>query len=996
MKLLSIPQQFQTDKNQSFDKNKGPKALPIQVDHKSVYSSLSGYSPAFLSRNKINIANKISKNKDRLTYELHSVELNDILAHSTDLVVKENLRNPKSSINPIMVKYLDENKIKIFTGPHSALNSNDSKDVKQIAEIEYKYSEKLPEISVLTGNFDPVIKVKDKKRKLQFTLLNDSSFEIDNLKIKVGDNPPEPNKSKKDISFSGNINFVLGYKGKKVNQSIENYFVKNKFENVRQGKYVSKLKNDYNIMGLTAGYGTRLHPVSVLSEDSKCTTSFPGSEKEFMEHSILDIAVSTGIINPHKVKSDILNKNETLLLESNEVVRKTKDASIVKIFEDPDNLSGDLKPIIKGLKSGIIPMDKPLLVVPADLYTNADISKCIYDFENSHSGFMMPVKAEKYEKMKGFAPIKLSDDKVPVIEQFFPKVNDLHHDNPDLKQTEIKSGEYKGKYPISGTFFVFHPKVLEVMVALDKENKPSSFISMLDKMRKLLNTKENLKGTFDKEEFKKLQKMDLIDKKGFPKPLLDKDNQPLKMTASYLVDIDGNVADAKDIGTVSSYLDISRNIKNKQETNGLNESFINSVSEHISDSGVVFMDKNAKDAYKEFEQEYGAKNISGNVIVSLENYKNRILDKPAQKLNALNIIKNHNNPHISQEDYTKALYNITSDEKQSDAFIATINKTPQDGIKNAQKLMDKMGKENFSQWYFAENGYYNAYERYTKKSFKKAKSVDDLFKIMPNWGPWKLQEKYSSLNKTNEPFKVGQLPSDFGKEGMSDALIKKLRSGKDFKAKIDGNVLEFKTLQGGYLHNKYIYSVKSPTQEYILKLGRIDFDSLNKKTKKKTEKLSPYESEILQKNCYLQADSVYLDFCVDKYLQMNGNKSVPAVHYYDHKNHLAIYEKVGSSKDDLFQTNYIDHERTRLDDNTPLFDGLAEMGIQMNDRTYRNILSRDNGEKIVVDTGYANFVHVLKPSIQEYHIAFPNICGPDLSSIYAGMFLADKNKKHGL
>lgn len=563
--------------------------------------------------NKIPLSNKnlsisFGNTDANIKYSRNKIEIRDVLSLKSDLTIDRHQEQPDLKINPVVIKPVSANQTNVYT---YSTNMYGQKDEVKVGTIRYNSQKELPKISVTTGKFYPYITVEDKinDKTIQIRLFKNSELQSPDLQIKM---------KKPQIHFKGNlvVNQLAGYDN--TNKVIRDYFINNKFQYVQGGKY--KLKNSYSICALTAGEGSRLLPVSEIFNTSKPTTPFPGGQKTLMEQSFLDVAVQTGVVNPLHIKNILSENNNLTVAPNSNYVDKSKDFSLSQIYEHADDLKGDLGPLIDAYRKGIIPQNESVILLPADIFSNADYTKILYDFENSNSGFMLPSYIAERENMQGLPPIKVKEkDTVFKVKDFFDKVQATNTDKDleILDKAKIKTGEYKDKYMISGSFFVIHSEIIKFLsVLISPEEKAPMFSSNLYKVFKFLNTHDNPHSYLSNEEYQRLKNNGYIDNNDQPVKPRNAQNKKLKMTCCVIKDKNDNLTVSRDIGTVEDYLKTMYDIKNDKLSAGLHPQFVASVKESINDSGIVFMDKQAQETYNKLAQKLNIQTLSGNVIVS--------------------------------------------------------------------------------------------------------------------------------------------------------------------------------------------------------------------------------------------------------------------------------------------------------------------------------------------------------------------------------------------
>lgn len=812
-----------------------------------------------------------------------------------------------------------------------------------IGKVNYNPEANLPKMNVITGSHQPVIKLVDDELGIKILLTRGSNLTSKNLNItynKLNEQKIFVDKNK-NISFGNHLYVVSGYKAKNTEQTVESYFDNNKDLNVSKSVYASLLSDKYSIVALAAGYGTRVKPISDLTQSSKPLTKFPNTDKTFMELSALDTAARAG---------------------------KIRKCSVIR--EDANNLSGTAGSIIKGLKNGSIPMDKPLVLLTSDTFNNIDLAQALKTYEESgNTGIGVVVRDVSKDNLFDVPLIKVNS--ANEVEKFYHKINQ------DNYREIIYDND---KYYTSTNIMIIHPRILEILKKFGDSEGKADFLEFLGLMFNVLNkpnvtlTENYPFGLGDKE----LTMADLTLSYNYPKPIYDKRTlKDLKVNAIIAKDIRGENPHFADIGTVEKFIETVRSIKQAKSISGLNSEFIRDVQNSVNSDGVIFMDSNGKDALENFKQKYDIKDISGNVIVSA---------LPQKKVGKAEV------KPISV--YTKLA------QGNPEKFINEVMKN-QSNLKNiSREMIDDMGLDKFLEWYLSADGYYGAYEKYLEKLYLKSESLDDLLKFSPNWSPWKLEEKSWRLDNAwckewephyvskvfvketahlrEYPFKIGELPRYYFSSQSYEDLVSRIRNEnvENDYVYISGYNYHVKKLKGGELNDKNVYLISFYDKKFILKTDRSYAEDSG---------LFDYDKKVIKKNKTLMADSNFTNACISRYLELNGCKNIPKLYYYDYKTDSALYEYIEDVNGDLFQKGEIDTEYSDLNLSNEATVALREKGIYLNDTALKNFLKSSDGHDKIIDLGHSNFIMPFKPGVKVYNIEFSNINGPDMRTIYAGL-----------
>lgn len=400
-------------------------------------------------------------------------------------------------------------------------------------------------------------------------------------------------------------------------------------------------------------------------------------------------------------------------------------------------------------------------------------------------------------------------------------------------------------------------------------------------------------------------------------------------------------------------------------------------------------------SYARRNEDYSSLNYSTVVAFYGQNIKKVSFKSEQGVQNNFSYIKFLSEAQGSGQVVKAFLNNILNNDKTRNAFIEEVTISPQKSQAIVKFLQNKLGgTNNFLTWYLGENGYVVNYEKYLQDKYKQANSIDELLKIQPNWGYWALERKQLELDglKNHEEtymrdqrinFNFGTLPDGITDKDNFDELITRLKNLPfGFKNK-DLNIYEdsFKVsqLSGGDKSAKNIYKIvcnDNPEKKFIIKMDRFHPED------KLEHYNNPYVSRFAKESKLLRGDSVYLDACLDYYLQLNGSKSNAKLLYYDFKKNAAIYEYIdGIEINETSKTDLLDAMQANR-----LLSDINELGVYLNDISLSyNCYKDKNGGYRVIDIGHAEFIDLLKPGAKLLTIETSNLCGFSLKNVIAGL-----------
>ncbi len=921
---------------------------------------------------------KAQPNFKATSYEENKIVEKDILFEQRlETPLFTNPISPSQNIMGVKIVHQDKNTINLV-----------SRYNNKTGIIQYNPETPQPKVNVQVGSFQPIIELKDDELGLTILMTRGAKLKGENLSITYNElkdssikfdtspNPVIKSLDKSNPSTSNRSHSLIvttGYMPYSTKKIVNNYTEQNKKDEVYVNREFSeKLKHDYTIVGLGGGKGSRLKPISDLESNNKPSTPYIGNQKSLLELAVLDTAHRAGNIGEIKFIHD--SKKELL------------------------NTAGI---IINGLLTRQIDDHKPLVILTGDTCNNIDLARALYDFEQDDECAMALVVNRVYD-VQGKSCVKFNYN----LYSNSHKILDFSDivDGNNYSKIKANYGNYpaekvQGKFYSSTNIMILSPQVLHLLKKFANPDGSADFVEFLGLMFNYLNYPQKELSSKYPEGLKsaKLNLNDLIGSS-----IRNSKDNHMYVKAIIAKDAHGNEAICEDIGTVEDYIKTTRAISDSQL---FDSSLTQSLKDNIDNKGVLFFDRNAQLQLEKFKAKYGITNLEGNIIVHTS-VKQPQAPATGEKTGSIQ-------PKVFAP--VSDLYKLTK-KPFDQIFIRKLIENPEALQEESKKMFEKYGT-GFLEWYLNPEGYYGAFESFVDNLFNEAKSLDDLLKFMPNWAPWKLEEKLLLLNKpyiTNYEkstrkslinsysdnvreigFSLGRLPSDFQTERMFEGMIDKLKHSDitDGKISCGSNYLTVKRLKGGELNDKFVYLISHNDSKYIVKFDRTNVEDAPTIDGRK---FSLYEKKNIRKNKYLAPDSIYSNACISRYLELNGCENIPKMYYFNQAANAAIYEYIEDRNNDLFQNNIIDEEYDGLVQTNEEYKNLNKLGIYLNDTAQKNTLVGADGIKKIIDLGHANFIMPFKPGVKHYNIEFSNSNGPDIRNIlasFAGVILAIQTSK---
>ncbi|MEI7475032.1 MAG: sugar phosphate nucleotidyltransferase [bacterium] len=381
-------------------------------------------------------------------------------------------------------------------------------------------------------------------------MTSDSSFKIgDKLSVEM----PAENQKKEKISFKGQLysSNAVSTQGHLVENTINSYVNTNKI-NESDTSYLK----DMNVFIPAAGEGSRLSCLAeALAEGGLPKPVTPSPNGEPLVYNVLD------------------NLNEAGILSGTKKAVNFSEATPM----------GNLSCVFKGLLSGEIPTNRPLLICSADEVWDVDLKKFVKDFDKKQSGIMVLGMSIHGDRLDKHGIVKINEEEE--VESFLEKPGKY---SPKADFAKIGEDEYlacTGMYIIS-------PDMLKWI------------------KKEIIKNPDSFKAEDGKSDFSLTLQPTLIDKckKG---EILAEDGRELKFNVHKIPH------KFCDIGTFLAYLQTGRDIANSEYK--FNDKKISEYRSLVDpDTNVVYM-KDAKQEFLSLKDNYAKKGqelkAKGNILI---------------------------------------------------------------------------------------------------------------------------------------------------------------------------------------------------------------------------------------------------------------------------------------------------------------------------------------------------------------------------------------------
>jgi len=490
-----------------------------------------------------------------------------------------------------------------------------------------KFNSKDTDLPILTykqGKYMPEITVKHKEtlkgsyKMLAGSVHRGNGYEIvmpGNRKdletgkiIKVAirelDNAPVGNERRSRPSFTGRLAVTTLYKEEKTRESIDKYYADKLYEQAIKGDYINEMvENDPTIVIPAGGQGERFRNLT-RDRENKPSNPMPTSDGYRVIASALNMAAGGGMILG-KDKDDL-----TYISQSGDI-----KGSNVKYTS---SYKSDGGAISEALARDIIPNDKDVVVLNADIFTNADVTRAYHALKTlPDAALVIPYYPVDGNRAKALGLLGVEKD----------------GDNLQIKEFVEKS-PYTSEPP-RNTDFSEHGDYDKALRKFDAVQMAKN-----DKGEFLANPGIYL---LSKEAAKVLMSAGIMDptmkKAGLGNDVMPHivqmckdgrlktaDGKPMKVYTVPLETKSGKPAYWNDIGTAEEFLSVVRDVAVETKRNGTGHEnkyygIPTFVLEDFRDNvcfktGMVFDSKESRKNYENYAQQKGVDVSLGNIYVT--------------------------------------------------------------------------------------------------------------------------------------------------------------------------------------------------------------------------------------------------------------------------------------------------------------------------------------------------------------------------------------------
>jgi len=500
-------------------------------------------------------------------------------------------------------------------------------DDKIIGKISVDNNSYLPRLTYKQGKFKPEITVKhDELNGSRIKMLAGSELKATNFSIKMPGSFTDADNISRKISFAGKNNSITVttlHMEDKTRNAVNIYLQAGLADKIIPGAFIRDVKKyEPNAVMPAGGHGQRYANIS-RDNENKPSTPMPTNDAYRVMGSALNMFAAMGKLTDSTEPTDI-----QYISQKNEI----KGANVVNVQE----YKNDGGAIADALTSNDIDNKKDTIILNADIFTNADITRAYHALKTlPNAALVIPYYPVNAERAKSFGLIGMAKGAVvddgsekgtnaPKLNAFLekPKYTDVPPTEPSMRNYDNKEDyeaaleQYKkdmidfektqtarledGSFAANPGMYVMSKEATEIlknMKLLVGDNKLGLGADVMPKIVELCN-----KGLLKNENGEAM--------KAYTMPL----QRP-----------DGQNAFWDDIGSAEAFLKVVKDVARETKRNGTknNNKFYGVPTFVLEDfatntdltTGIVYQSAGARAKFEKFQKEVGVESIKGNIYI---------------------------------------------------------------------------------------------------------------------------------------------------------------------------------------------------------------------------------------------------------------------------------------------------------------------------------------------------------------------------------------------
>lgn len=501
---------------------------------------------------------------------------------------------------------------------------------KVIGKISVSNNAYAPILTYQQGKFKPEITVKHRNlESTKIKMLAGSELITPEFTIKMPGSYTDRNNNKQVISFTGNNKtalYVTTMHMEENTQNAINLFLKAQLAGkVTPGAYVKDVKMyNPNAVMPAGGQGQRYANISG-EEENKPSTPLPTNDAYRVMGSALSMFSAMGKIDKHTKSPQITYISQTHQIDN------TKDGSTVVNAQQYKNDGGA---IAEALDKGFIDNSKDTVILNADIFTNADITRAYHALKTlPNAALVIPYYPVNAERAKSFGLIGLGNSVAAnddanlgiglELKQFIekPKYTNIAPERPSINN--FTEEEYiLAKEQFEKDIQSYYKTQLAKLPNGNYAANPGMYVLSKEATAELKKLYQGDKAKLGLGANVMPHIVELCNSG----QLKNDKGEPMKAYTVPLQRPDGQAAFWDDIGSAEAFLkvvkDVARETKRKGtgKTNnfyGVPEFVLKYFAKNTDlESGIVYQSSAAKDNFNTFKKAVDAKSVRGNIYVA--------------------------------------------------------------------------------------------------------------------------------------------------------------------------------------------------------------------------------------------------------------------------------------------------------------------------------------------------------------------------------------------
>ena len=490
--------------------------------------------------------------------------------------------------------------------------SNDKGNVIFVGRIDQsKPKSELPVLTYKQGKFMPEITVKDPVLDgKSVKMLAGSHVKGDGFDLRMlGNFEPTPGADKKSVSFKGRTVITTLNKEPRTLNAVESYMNSSLPKETVKGDYYDEVKAaDPTVIIPAGGFGERFYNITREFEN-KPSGKLPTHDEYRIMATAMNLAAGAGIINADAT-------DDVKYLSQAHEIKEGGDVKYVSKYKT------DGGAIAEGLSRDIIDNSKPAIILNADIFSNADITRTFNALQTlPNAALVIPYYPVNSERAKSFGLLGVEKDENNnlQIKEFLEKPK--YTADAPLPTDFVKPGEYDDAMK--------QFKKVQTAVNPDDENSflaNPGFYFLSPQALKVLTAKGILEPNATGLGAHVMPEIVKLANKG---KLLDEDGNQMKVYTVPLETKGGKPAVWDDIGTAEAYLKLIKEVAHEFNTHGntpdnkyfgVPEFVMSDFSKNTDlETGIVFDSKKARTSFEAFKEKHNIEIAQGNIFVASPN-----------------------------------------------------------------------------------------------------------------------------------------------------------------------------------------------------------------------------------------------------------------------------------------------------------------------------------------------------------------------------------------